>query len=71
MFKCHEIWQPNSAEDFSEVTRYCDILDVTLLRMSHCPLDAGVHSVMVKPTALGFADRASRRSRSSWVCCEV
>lgn len=42
------------------VGRFCDVLDVTLLRMSHCPLDAGVHSVTVKPTVLGFADRASR-----------
>ena len=40
--------------------RFCNVLDVTLMRMSQCPLDAGVHSVMVKPTSLGFADRASR-----------
>ena len=42
--------------------RFCNVLDVTLMRMSQCPLDAGVHSVMVKPTSLGFADRASRRA---------
>ncbi|CAK9061875.1 unnamed protein product, partial [Durusdinium trenchii] len=40
--------------------RFCDILDVTLFRLIPCPLSAGLHSVSVKPTTLGFADRASR-----------
>lgn len=58
--RCHKTNSFKALRHFS--LRFCNVLDVTLMRMSQCPLDAGVHSVMVKPTSLGFADRASRRA---------
>eukprot|EP00931_Biecheleriopsis_adriatica_P123454 TRINITY_DN9849_c0_g1_i1.p1 TRINITY_DN9849_c0_g1~~TRINITY_DN9849_c0_g1_i1.p1 ORF type:complete len:5765 (-),score=1054.79 TRINITY_DN9849_c0_g1_i1:19-14961(-) len=38
---------------------YCNVLDVSILRVPQCPLPGGFHSISVQPTPAGFAEKAN------------